>query len=134
MTPALIDTDIISYFLKGNETVFVKFQEYIKQYEKINISSITYYEILSGLTFKGASKQLKIFEDFCSSSIIIDITLDSIKKSAEIYSEQRKSGESVDDIDILIAGIAIFNDLTLITNNVRHFQKIKGLKTENWAK
>lgn len=132
MNPALIDTDIVSYFLKGNEKVFIKFQEYLKHFSTINISIITYYEIISGLTFKNATKQLDIFENFCSTASILNITKDSIKKSAEIYSKQRVKGEAVDDIDILIAGIALSNNLVLVTNNIKHFGKIVELQTENW--
>ncbi|WP_162419612.1 type II toxin-antitoxin system VapC family toxin [Cyclobacterium roseum] len=132
MKPALIDTDIVSYFLKGNDKVYLKFQEYLKQFESINISIITYYEIVSGLTFKNATKQLLIFEKFCSNATLLHLTKDSIRKSAVIYSEQRVKGETIDDIDILIAGIAISNKLNLVTSNIRHFGKIEGLSVENW--
>jgi len=64
MKAALIDTDIVSYFLKGNVKVYIKFQEYLEHFDNINISIITYYEILSGLTFKNATKLLEIFENF----------------------------------------------------------------------
>lgn len=132
MKPVLIDTDILSYFLKGNDKVFMHFQEYLKYHEVISISIITYYEILSGLTFKKATKQIKVFKDFCSDASVINITKESIERSAEIYSTQRAKGEAVDDIDILIAGIALANDFTLITNNTRHFNKIEELRIENW--
>lgn len=133
MKQVLIDTDIISYFLKGNENVFLRFQEYLKEFDRINISIITYYEIVSGLTFKNAEKQLQIFEEFCSTARIINLSKDSIKVAADIYANQRKKGEAVDDIDILIAGIAICNDLVLVTNNIKHFGKIEGLVVENWT-
>jgi len=41
-------------------------------------------------------------------------------------------GEAIDDIDILIAGIALTHKMILVTNNIRHFGKIAGLKIENW--
>lgn len=132
MKPVLIDTDIISYFLKGNEKVFLRFQEYLKDFDRINISIITYYEVVSGLTFKNAEKQLQIFEEFCSTATIINLSKDSIKVAAKIFANQRKKGKSVDDIDILIAGIAISNDLVLVTNNTKHFGKIDGLEIDNW--
>lgn len=133
MKAALIDTDIVSYFLKGNEKVFLKFQEYLKHFDNINLSIITYYEIVSGLTFKNATKQLEIFENFCSTSTVINMTKNSVEKSAEIYSKQRIKGEAIDDIDILIAGIALSNNLILVTNNKRHFGKINELIIENWS-
>lgn len=60
------------------------------------------------------------------------MTDNSARISAELYSTLRQSGKIVDDIDLLIAGIAIDNDLTLVTNNEKHFNRIPGLKTDNW--
>lgn len=64
MNRALIDTDILSYYFKGNASVIVKFEEYLQQFDILEISIITYYEIISGLLAKNALKQLSIFDDF----------------------------------------------------------------------
>ncbi len=45
----------------------------------------------------------------------------------------RKKGTPVDDIDLLIAGIAIENNMMVITNNMSHFERIEGLEVENWS-
>lgn len=63
---------------------------------------------------------------------IIHISEESAKISGDIYSNLRKKGIVVGTSDILIAGIAMENDLTLITNNEKHFKQISGLKIENW--
>ncbi len=60
------------------------------------------------------------------------LSVRSAKISAEIYSILKQSGNIVADIDILIAGIAIENKMTLVTNNDKHFGRIPGLNTENW--
>lgn len=133
MNPALIDTDIVSYFLKGNQKVYIKFQEYLQNYDRIAISIITYYEIKSGLTFKTAGKQLEIFERFCKEVNVLNLTEESINYSAQLYAVQRNSGKAIDDIDLLIAGIALANGLVLVTNNVSHFSKIERLIIENWS-
>ena len=78
--------------------------------------------------------QLSIFEAFVKDNIVIPMTESSAKISAELYSTLRKSGKTIDDIDLLIAGVAIDNDLTLVTNNESHFNRIPGLKIENWTK
>ncbi len=48
------------------------------------------------------------------------------------FISRRCSGNIVADIDILITGIAIENEMTLVTNNDKHFGRIPGLNTENW--
>jgi len=134
MDRVLIDTDILSYYFKGDQTVINNFNTYLQQYDLIEISIITYYEIVGGLLVKNALKQLNIFEDFVSNNIVIPLTENSVKISAELYSTLRQNGNIVDDIDLLIAGIAIDNDLTLVTNNEGHFNRIPGLKIMNWSK
>ncbi len=132
MNRALIDTDILSYYFKGDPIVVDNFKKYLAHYDIIEISLITYYEIMSGLLHKDALKQLEIFNDFVSENIVIALTEESCKISSEIYSKLRINGELIDDIDLLIAGIAIENEMTLVTNNENHFGRIHGLKIENW--
>lgn len=134
MTRAFIVTDILSYYLKGYERVVDNFEQYLQQFELIEISLITYYEIVGGLLAKDALKQLTVFENFAADNSVIPMTEGSAKISAELFSALRQSGNSVDDIDLLIAGIAIENEMILITNNERHFEKIPGLKIANWTK
>jgi tRNA(fMet)-specific endonuclease VapC len=114
-------------------TFYPYFSAYIQEYGKINISIITYYEIVSGLKHRDAQKQLKSFLEFTLYNIILPLTTDSTTISGDIYASLRKKGTPVDDIDILIAGIAIANDLILVTNNRRDFEKIEGLEIEDWS-
>lgn len=134
MNRVLIDTDILSYYFKGDKKVIRNFETYIQHYDLIEISIITYYEIIGGLMAKNALKQLSVFEDFIADNIVIPMTENSAKISAELYSNLRQNGKTVDDIDLLIAGIAIDNELTLITNNEKHFNRIPELRVENWTK
>jgi Predicted nucleic acid-binding protein, contains PIN domain len=134
MNRALIDTDILSYYFKGDETVVKNFQKYLNHYDLIEISIITYYEITSGLLYKNALKQLEVFQDFVSENIVIPLTEESCKISSELYSKLRLMGELIDDIDLLIAGVAIENDLIMVSNNENHFARIPGLRIENWKR
>lgn len=133
MKPALIDTDILSLFLRDHPNVKQHFEKYLTEHSTINISIITYYEILSGLKYKDAHKQLKSFEEFAKNSSILLATEESMDIAAEIYADLRKKGELIDDIDILIAGIAKSNDLVLVTHNRSHFERIVGLAIEDWS-
>lgn len=134
MNRVLIDTDILSYYFKGDEIVIGNFEKYLKQFDLVEISLMTYYEVVGGLLAKGALKQLNVFEDFVAENIVVPMTDKSAKISAELYASLRQTGNTVDDIDLLIAGIAIENDMTLATNNESHFGRIPNLKIENWKK
>jgi len=134
MNRVLIDTDIISYYFKGDELVVKNFEKYLQIYDLLEISLLTYYEITSGLLAKNALKQLNIFDDFIADNIVIPVTEKSARISSELYSLLRQNGNIVDDIDLLIAGVAIENDMILVTNNENHFAQIPGLKIQNWKK
>lgn len=133
MKPALIDTDTLSYFFRNNPDVVEKLDKYLKEYGFINLSVITYYEVLNGLYFKDAKKQLKRFEEFVKLNQVLPLTDDIAKKAAEVYAELRKKGKTVGHNDILIASTAMTNNMTLITNNEKHFKGIEGLDMENWS-
>lgn len=133
MNRVLMDTDILSYFLKGDAVVTQNVTNYLNQFDFLEISVITYYEIISGLKSKNAIKQLQIFENFVAQNLVLSVTEKSAKISAELYATLKISGKKIDDIDLLIAGIAIENNMSLSTNNMRHFERIPGLSIQNWA-
>ncbi|WP_232317165.1 type II toxin-antitoxin system VapC family toxin [Anabaena sp. CA = ATCC 33047] len=131
--PALIDTDILSLFFRGNTNVVNQFQAYLAIYNQINISIITYYEILSGLKHRDAQKQLALFLEFAAQNSVLPLSEKSVTISANIYANLRLQGIPIDDIDLLIAGVAIANNLVLITHNQRHFGRIEGLELQDWS-
>ena len=122
MKPALVDTDILSMFFRGNRIVVSRFEAYLNEHAQINLSIVTYYEIISGLKHRDAQKQLTLFLEFAAQNIILPLTEQSVVLSAP-----------VDDIDLLIAGVAIANNLVLVTHNQRHFNRIEGLEWEDWS-
>lgn len=131
--PSLIDTDILSLFFKGHSRVTANFETYLDRYKKINISIITYYEIVSGLKHRDAHKKMESFLEFASENTVLPLTEQSVTVSGDIYADLRRQGKPLDDIDLLIAGIAAANSLVLVTCNVKHFERIEILTVENWS-
>src|SRR5258706_16191935 len=117
MKPSMLDTDILSEFLRGNPKVIAKVEEYLKEHGFVNLSIITYYEILNGLLYKDAKKQLSRFEEFAELNKVIPLTLRTVRISANIQAELRKRGSEIGHTDTLIAGVAMGNELQLVTNN-----------------
>jgi len=133
MKASLVDTNILSLFFRGHPQVVAGFEAYLKEYDTINLSIITYYEIVSGLKHRDAHNQLALFFDFAAQNTILPLTQQVADVAADIYADLRKSGQPVDDIDLLIAGTAIANGLILVTDNRRHFDRIAPLEVENWT-
>lgn len=132
MKRALIDTDVLSYFFKGDMQIIRRVRDYLNEYPGLTISIITKYEILSGLEYKNARQQIDAFEKFLENCEIVNLSDESIRISARNYGLLRRRGVTIGASDLLIAGIAIENDWQLITNNDKHFAAIDGLQIDNW--
>lgn len=131
---SLVDTDILSAFLRGDQNVMAKFELHYDLYGCNYLSIITYYEILNGLLYKDAQKQLRKFQDFVALNVVLPLTIRSVDLSVGIQASLRKKGAEIGHTDTLIAGIALANGYKLVTNNTDHFKRIKGLAIENWLK
>ena len=134
MKPSLLDTDILSAFLKDNPNVVAKVTEHVNEHGFISLSIITYYEMLNGLLYKDARKQLTHFNKFVELNKVLPLTIRTAKIAAGIQADLRKKGTEIGHTDTLIAGIAIASNLQLISNNTAHFERIKQLDLANWLK
>jgi tRNA(fMet)-specific endonuclease VapC len=134
VTEAIVDTDILSFYFKGDEKVIARFGEYLKEFEQINLSIITYYEIIAGLKFKKAERQIRDLEVFVNNNLVINLSKESAELSGDIYADLRQRGITIGTSDLLIAGTALEKELTIVTNNEKHYEPIQGLKIENWKK
>ncbi|MFQ5645549.1 MAG: type II toxin-antitoxin system VapC family toxin [bacterium] len=130
----MLDTDILSMIMRQNQVVVLEAGRYIDQYSRFNFSLITKYEILRGLRAKGALKQVKAFDLFCSRNSILPVNDTVVGKAAGIYADPSKKGNLICDADILIAATALVNKLSLVTNNQAHFKRINELHVVNWLK
>lgn len=134
MKRCTLDTNIITAFLKNDLNVLTKVSEYLDAFDWLSINIISYYEILRGLIDLGNRKKLKEFDEFIEENELISIRKETIQKAAEIYAYLKKRGTLIEDADILIAAIALVENLVLVTDNVRHFERVDGLQIENWKK
>ena len=128
----ILDTDIISYYLGGDQQIVTKFEKI--RLNQLGTTVINYSELMFGVKKNKNKKLHRLIVEFCKKIRIFKYNL----QSAEIYSnikvELLKKGEIIQDMDMMIAGICIANDLTLVTNNYKHFRGIRRLKVEEWER
>ena len=125
MKRLLIDTNIYSYALKGDDTII----EPLRKAQEIGFSVISIGELLSG--FKGGGREQKNREEletFLDSPrvVVYSVNEDTSEFYAEILHGLRKIGRPVPTNDIWIAAVAFQNGLRLFTKDT-HFKEIAGL-------
>jgi tRNA(fMet)-specific endonuclease VapC len=128
----LLDTNICIYWLNGENKIKDKFISTVEKNE-IGISIITLAELQYGAYNSTRVKENLIkIEDFANAMKIFIINKECTKMYAKIKSILKKDGKILDDFDILIAATALSNNCILVTNNIKHFDRIEGLVVENW--
>lgn len=133
MKQALLDSDTLSFYFKGNQKVIQKVDVYLVANGFIHLSVITYYEILNGLLFKDARTQLQRFQQFVQLNQVLPVNLSIATTGAKIFADLRKANQMIGHNDVLIGATALEYDLTVVTNNVNHFSRIPGLSIDNWT-
>ena len=127
----LIDTDIIIYSLKNDEHVKQKFRENLNIPKSISV--ITYGELVYGAKkSRHIEKNLAVTYRIAELFPVIDIDRSIMDVFGDIKSNLERKGNIIEDMDILIAATSLSHNLILVTNNVKHIEKIKDLRIENW--
>ena len=91
---------------------------------------IIYYEVVRNFKIVRASRRLNDFLNLCEDLEMLEFDMRATEKAIEIYTRVHK--QVIEDNDIYIATIAMVNNCTFITSNVRHFSRVEGLKFVNW--
>ncbi len=128
----LLDTDICVYWLNGNKAI--ENRAIHVGLNNIAISFITLSELYYGAyKSKKLRENLRALKNLESKLNKIDSNKKICSEFGKLKSDLEKEGKILDDADLFIACCALEKDRVLITNNEKHFQRIKGLKIENWA-
>lgn len=122
----LIDTDWAIEYLKGKDRVVEILHD---EFERgLNISIISVAELYEGIYATGNPKHEEALKKFLTGVIILNMDERICRVFGRIRHGLRRKGEMIDNFDLLIASTAIVHELTILTNNVNHFQRISGLE------
>lgn len=127
----VIDSDILIYFLKGEKQVVGELLKVPPQ--ELFTTRINYTELLYGAYNSVKKKEnLEKIEPFLKKFQILEFD----EKSALIFAQTKailkKEGKIIADMDLMIASIALGNNKKLVTNNHKHFERIKDLEIVKW--
>ena len=129
----MLDTDMCSYIIKEHpESVRQRLRKLAM--EQLCVSVVTYAEMIYGVE-RSSSKRVNrpIVEDFVRHLDVMDWDTDAADQYGVIRAELETAGTPIGAMDMMIAAHAKSIKAVLVTNNQKHFTKIKGLKIDNWT-
>jgi len=130
MKQYVLDTNIVSYCLKGFFDLETKIEMVLDNGDKIILSPVTLYEILRGLYAVKANRRLVLFMTLCRQFEEKDITKDDWIEAAKLYAENLS--HPISESDLLQAAFCIHNGYILVTHNTKHFEHLRNLSLEDW--
>jgi len=129
----MLDTDMCSYIIKEHpESVRQRFQTLAM--EQLCVSVVTYAELIYGVE-RSSSRRINrpIIEDFVRHLDVMNWDTEAADQYGVIRAELEAAGTPIGAMDMMIAAHAKSIKAVLVTNNQKHFTKVKGLKIDNWA-
>lgn len=128
----LLDTNTVSDYLRGNPGVLKNLKRHHRS--AVAISSITKYELFYGLlkNIQAHQKYGKQLQLLFKQAQDLAFNAESALLAAEIKQDLAQKGESIGDCDTTIAAVGLQYNAIIVTNNVKHFQRVKNLIVINW--
>lgn len=128
----LLDTNICIYIINRKPPhVIEKFHQY--RMGEIAISSVTAAELAFGVEKSGSVRNRQALDKFFAPLEILPFDTESIWHYATVRNQLQQNGLVIGALDMMIAAHALALNATLVTNNTREFERVIGLKLENWA-
>ena len=128
----LFDTDVCIEILRGNKKVIKRRLEYPGE---IAVSFITVAELFYGV--ENSSRPLEnrvVLEKFLITLPVIQSDIPILKRFGEIKSDLNRRKLLLPDADMLVAATALEKCEAVVTGNSKHYERISGLRLENWIR
>ena len=128
----LIDTNICIPYLNGTDS------QLLKQFQKVGPDSLCLCAVVEAELLYGAQKSQKTAANLERLALFLSLleSFDFDKAAAERYGVLRvqleRDGTPIGGNDMMIAAIALAQDLTLVTRDLREFRRVTGLRVEEW--
>lgn len=132
MLKYLLDTNIVIYTMKNRP---IEVRDSFNAHEgQLAISSVTLMELLYGAEKSSdPAKNTRSIETFSARLAVLDYDSPAAQHTGQIRAELAKSGKPIGPYDQMIAGQARSLGLILVSNNIREFERVPGLRLENWV-
>ncbi|HKY35343.1 MAG TPA: PIN domain-containing protein [Polyangiaceae bacterium] len=137
MNKGVLDTDTLSEIMKGKHSgVSAKAAAYVREHERLTISSVSVAEVVFGLRRKGREEMLAGFEESLKEWDVLPFDDAAARTAGRINAALERQGLIIGLPDVMIAAIALCHGLAVVTGNVKHFEYVQSvgyeLTIDNW--
>jgi len=126
----MLDTDTVSYAFREEGHVTQRIRRH--RPSELCVSAMTVAQLRYGADRRGSKKLHEFIDQLTNDISVVPFDEGCAAQYGRIANALAQRGIPIGEFDVLIAAHAMTLDLTLVTNNVKHFNRVDGLKLENW--
>jgi len=132
----MLDTDTCIFLMRGESPALAAKVQSVPLQQQV-MSAVTFAELTYGVQASAAAKRKQnqsVLDSLVLHLAVLDWPQDAAKDYAEIRADLKKRGAQLGAADLMIAAHARTMGAIVVTNNVKDFERVKGLQVENWTK
>ena len=132
----MLDTDTCIFLMRGQSPALAAKVQSVPLQQQV-MSAVTFAELSYGVQVSAAAKRKQnqsVLDSLVLHLAVLDWPQDAAKHYAEIRADLKKRGAQLVAADLMIAAHARAMGAIVVTNNVKDFERVKGLAVENWTK
>ena len=132
----MLDTDTCIFLMRGESPALAAKVQSVPLQQQV-MSAVTFAELTYGVQASAAAKRKQnqsVLDSLVLHLAVLDWPQDAAKHYAEIRADLKKRGAQLGAADLMIAAHARVMGAIVVTNNLKDFERVKGLAVENWTK
>ena len=132
----MLDTDTCIFLMRGESPALAARVQSVPLQQQV-MSAVTFAELSYGVQVSAAAKRKQnqsVLDSLVLHLAVLDWPQDAAKHYAEIRADLKKRGAQLGAADLMIAAHARAMSAIVVTNNLKDFERVKGLAVENWTK
>jgi tRNA(fMet)-specific endonuclease VapC len=126
----LLDTDTISFALRGSGAVATELRR--RSPSEVCTSSIVIGELELGVARRGSRKLRRELDALYSGLEVLAYDIEAARRYGRLAAALLEQGVPIGVEDAMVAAHALSRGMTLVTHNRKHFERVKGLRVEDW--
>ncbi len=128
-----LETDFLVALIRKDSSAIAKLRKLVENGEKLATTPINAAELFKGAyRSKNMDENLRRVRGILSRLDLLEFNLAASDIYGQITSELERKGEPIGEMDALIASIALAHNERVVTRNVKHFSRVRGLEVESW--
>ena len=128
-----LETDFLIALIRKDEKAIAKLRELVEKGERLTTTPINASELFKGAyKSKNVDENLKIVRGILGRLTLLEFNITASDIYGQISAELERRGEPIGEMDTLIASIALAHNERILTRNVKHYSRIRGLEIETW--